>query len=326
MDSILSTLETCFMRSVAVNNIYSVVFLVGSANNASQQYPAYIDRLAEKGKTVNKTVLVFIVDPVLEEVPLFVANLDKPHHTKQEMCDQHMVNNLRFLSFRTSLYVTPQGHEEHMPLLNKIVETCMDKNIIFLYSAFTGVDSYVLQDHMHSVYGHDERFRRLVDFGSVISCYRFGDMLSTCMCDPNTTPPIFSSDMGRVYSIDTMTVPEIVELRNTFPEDEHLKSKIKNVLMRKVKHCLETDGVVIRNYVVGDSTCVLPYVLQGYDLSSPFNMEPFCIVRDYLLTFGPLITDDDMRAMYMYCIQDIVNMTKENRYEWFKMVKAVFTN
>lgn len=326
MESTFVSLRNCLRRSIINNNIYSIIFLVGSANNVSQQYPAYIDKLAEKAKSVNKTVFVYNIDPVLEETPLFSKNLVNPVYIKKENWDQYIVGNLRFLSFRTCLNVSSQCDEDHMSFLNTIVETCMDNDIMFLYSAFTGIDSYILHDRMFSVYGHDERFNRYIDFGSIITYSDYSTMLTTCMCDPNTTPPIFSPDMDRIYSIDSMEISKIVELRNMFPNNEHLKSKIKNVLLRKVKHCLETDGVILRNYVVGNSTCVSPHILQGYDLPDSLNMEPFCMVRDYLLTFGDLIANPDTRAIYMYCVHDIVNMTKENRYTWFDMMKNVFVN
>lgn len=298
-------------HAIANHDVHVVVFLVGSANNASQQYPAWIDNLKEKGN-----ILVVNIDPELEEPPLFSAILDHPIHVKNDAFEEHIVPQIRFLSFRTILDL---NDDKAFAVLKKHVEMCMDRNILFIYSSFTGIDSFVLQERMHSVYGDDERFNRLCDFGSLIG----PNMRSTCMMSPNDSPPIFSPDMTRIWAIDTVPLPELIVLRDTYPDNEWLHKRIKFVIDRKIRHCLDTDCVLLRNYVVGDVARVLPHILKDFDFSGELSLIPFNMVRDYLLTFCIFIADDNVRTMYEYCVRDLVNMSKENRYQWFTIIKNI---
>ena len=323
---IITDLNTCFTRAIAKNDVHAVVFLVGCANNITQQHPDYINAL--KAST-DKIILVFFIDPVMEDPPLFAASLNAPMHIKNDTWEQHVIPGIRFLTFRTNLYLNDNvWHEDSrgsdFDMLKNHVEMCMKRDIMFLYSSFTGMDSFVLQERMHAIYGNDERFNRLCDFGSVVDGRGFGVMASTCMIDPNMCPPIFSPDMKRVYAIDTMTITELVALKDTFPDNEQLHKRIRTVIVRKIRYCVETDGVVLRNYIVGNVAYVQPYILKHVDLTGEPSMIPFNIVRDYLLIFCTLIPDENERAMYEYCVRDIVNMTKENRYEWFTMIKNIF--
>lgn len=300
-------------NSIMCDSHFAILWSVGSANNLDQEYPDYLDALVSKAKTVGKTVLVIICDPDMEPVPLFtkkcpfaIAVTDT--HT------EYVHENLKFLVFKEYFNVTQYSLEPtHMALLRECIDMCMVTRTLCLYCEYSGQDNYVLQEQIHDMYRDDPRFLEYIDLGSVSGHDANGQMTSSCMLN---SCPIFACDFSRLFPIDSMPIADLE------PFIQHPRTRDR--FLRSVDKILNNDCVALRQYVAGDPVAdwIRLYICERNMFNGEFSYEPFNMVRDRLLLFAPMLEDETQKMMYECTVQDIVNMTKDNRYEWMNGMKA----
>ena len=294
----------CCLEHIAPFSV--IIFSVGSANNLEQQYPSYLDELLSRGKNI----LVIIIDPEIEEVPLFTTKRTFTVH-RTDTYTQYMTSGLRYLVFKECF--STRQNANHMTTLHSCIERCMDHGSLFLYTEYTGQDNFVLQESLHQKYGNDSRFHAYIDCGTVSGNGPDGRPQSSCVLE---SKPIFTVDYNRVIPVDTMEIDELL------PFVGH--PRVNSRIMRSILKLVDGDCVALRQYAGGDqiATWIQLHVCNREMFEGERSYEPYIRVRDSLLTLLPLFTDEIQRMSFEFIVSDLVNMTKENRYEWINMMSA----
>ena len=308
-------------------NFVAISVALGTANNADQQRRRYVRELIQEGY-----ILYVNVDPEHKEFPDFLNQVPAIEIYRNKDIVVHADDNDIYVTLYESwnLWHQDPEYQEYLDVLKQFIDYCKAGDKLFLFTTFTGMTGYHLEEHFQALY-NDPPFAKQ----NYALNYDFDG--NSCVSDLKSSVPFIVT--GQIYKFDKKTPMELYVLTKNYIEavitsfhghyDKsyeaeaetyecvlNFKAQLKKWFLMDITSVCHYDIPVVRNWINGTS----------YDRTRAFLLkednvnDPRAELCEKLQTYTVLIADEEKKEQYEKIINDLLILNKTNMYNWYPVI------